>query len=98
MEMLNKICGYFCIVSSYSCALIVGVQFAIQEWNWNMNPTREYTPGTISGAIDLFHRAIEWTLLVISPTVLPFVLIGFPLYYVGEYILSKVKSKEAVVK
>ena len=85
----TKFVGYACLGTSYLCGAIVGVQFIIQEWNWNMNPTREYVVGTPSGVIDLFHRAIEWCLLLVSPTVLPFVIVGAILYWVGLYFYSK---------
>ena len=85
----TKFVGYACLGTSYLCGVPVFVQFAIQEWNWNMNPTREYVVGTPSGAIDLFHRAIEWCLLLVSPTVLPFVIFGLLLHWAGEHFINK---------
>ena len=84
----KKYVGYFFVGMSMLCGAIVTIQLAILEINWNYFPTRNYQPGTISGAVDLYHRLVETCQLLMSPTCLPFVATGFVCVLFGKILLD----------
>ncbi len=76
MKHAKLIFGYIFAITGCLCGFIVGIQFVFLEINWNYFPTRDYHPGTISGAVDIFYRMIEFFQLLVSPQCLPFIIAG----------------------
>ena len=73
---MKKIFGYGFAGIGLICGLIIGIQMAILEVNWNYFPTRDYQVGMPSGMIDLMCRFIETFQMLLSPEVLPVVIVG----------------------
>ena len=87
--MLKQYAGYGLSGIGVLCVLPVAYQMIMLEINWNYFPTRDYQPGTLSGAVDLFHRVIETCYLLVSPECLPFILVGMPCFIVGQMLLGQ---------
>jgi hypothetical protein len=76
LSNLKQYIGYFLAAVGALCGLIVTIQLAILEFNWIYFPTRDYQPGTITGAIDIYYRLVEAYQLLMSPTCLPYIIVG----------------------
>jgi hypothetical protein len=89
LPKIKQYCGYGFMGISLICGAIVAVHVAILEIGWNYFSTREYYPGTISGAIDIYHRIIELVQLLISPVCLPYIVIGIVSLVLGQFLLVR---------
>jgi len=85
---MRKIFGYGFAGIGLICGLIIGIQIAILEINWNYFPTRDYQAGMPSGMIDLTCRVIETFQMLLSPEILPVVIVGLISAGISNALLS----------